>query len=217
MDHVIEKGKHFIEQGEFQKADEYFNALLEQSEQTFAARLWLARLNFIAGNRDGALQQIQAAEAINPNDSEMKALKGAYYVELEKYSEALPLLESVDASLPDLAFNYTNLANTYRELDRIDEAIEAGTKAVESTPNDASAHFALSQALAVDGKIEDSIYEALETLKLNPKHLMAYIFIGSLYRQAGQTETAMDIYMECVRNLPEAAASILAAIEPRLN
>ncbi|MCI0447272.1 tetratricopeptide repeat protein, partial [bacterium] len=134
----------------------------------------------------------------------MKALKGLYYVQSEKYPEALKILESVDGSLPGLAFNYANLSTAYRELDRIDEATEAGTKAVQLSPKDPAAHFALSQALAVDGKIEDAIYEALETLKLNPSHLMAYVFLGTLYRQAGQTDAVIELYMECLRHVPEA-------------
>ncbi len=204
MDQIIEKGKELIEKGQFQKAQEYFNALLEKPEQRLPAHRWLARLNFIERNPEGALQQVQAAEAIDPQDNETKALKGLYYVESESYPEALKVLESVDSSQPGLAFNYANLSTTYRELDRIDEAIEAGTKAVQFSPRDPAAHFALSQALAVDGKIEDAIYEALETLKLNPSHLMAYSFLGTLYRQAGQTDIVIELYLECLRHVPEA-------------
>lgn len=204
MDKIIEKGKELIEKGQFGDAQQYFNALLEKPEQRLLARNWLARLNFIEGNLDGALQQLQTAEAIDPRDDETKALKGLYYMESERYTEALKILESVDGSQPGLAFNYANLSTTYRELDRIDEAIEASTKAVELSPGDPAAHFALSQALAVDGQIEDAIYEALETLKLNPSHLMAYVFLGTLYRQANQTDTVIELYIECLRHVPEA-------------
>jgi tetratricopeptide (TPR) repeat protein len=204
MDKMIEKGKKLIENGEFQNAQEYFSALLVKPEQRLPAHKWLARLDFIEGNPEGALQQLEAAEAIDPQDNETKALKGLYYVELERYPEALKVLESVDSSQPGLAFNYANLSTAYRELDRIGDAMEAAIKAVQFSPGDPAAHFALSQALAVDGKIEDAIYETLETLKINPSHLMAYVFLGSLYRQAGQTDIVIELYMECLRHVPEA-------------
>jgi tetratricopeptide (TPR) repeat protein len=204
MDQMIEKGKVLIERGEFQNAQRYFTSLLEQAEETHAARLWLARLNFMEGYPESALQQIQAAEALKPHDNETKALKGLYYLQSGKYREALELLESVAGSEPGLAFNYINLSNVYLELDRISEAMEMGRKAVQLNPTDPAAHFALSQALAVDGKLEDAIYEALETLKLNPMHLMAYVFLGSLYRQAGLTDTVIELYQECLRHVPGA-------------
>lgn len=204
MDTIIEKGKDLIEQGEYSKAQGYFGALLEHSERNLPAHLWLARLNFMEGKPDSALQHIKAAEAINPRDNETKALKGLYYVQAEKYPEALGLLESVAGAEPGLAFNFINLSTAYRELDRIPEAIEAGRKGVQLNPKDPAAHFALSQALAVDGRIEDAIHDALEALKLNPSHLMAYVFLGTLYRQAGQTDTVIELYKECLRHVPEA-------------
>jgi tetratricopeptide (TPR) repeat protein len=180
MDTIREKGKELME------------------------HIWLARLNFMEGKLDSALEHIKTAEAINPRDNETKALKGLYYVQVEKYPEALELLESVADSEPGFSFNYVNLSTAYREVDRIAEAIEAGKKAVQLNPKDPAAHFTFSQALALDGKILDSIHEVLQTLKLNPSHLMAYVFLGTLYRHAGQTDAVIELYTECLRHVPEA-------------
>lgn len=200
----IQKGIELAEQGEFERARGHFMALAGQPERAQQANLWLARLAFAEGDSDSALNHIEEAEKVNSKNDEALALKGLYYLQEEQFEQALPILESVRKSSPELAFNYTNLSTCYRELERIPDAIEAGRKAVQLSPKDPAAHFALSQALAENGELEEAVNEALLTLQLNPGHLMAYVFLGSLFRQIGDLDAVIELYKEALTHVPEA-------------
>ena len=204
MNEQIQKGIELAERGEFEQARGHFMALTGLPDRTPQANLWLARLAFAEGDSARALANIEAAEKTNPNDFETKALKGLYYLQEGQHQKALPILESVRSARPDLAFNYPNLSTCYRELDRLPEAIEAGRKAVTLGPQDPASHFALSQALAENGDLEESVNEALKTLELNPGHIMAYVFLGSLFRQMDDLDAVIELYREALQHVPEA-------------
>ncbi|MBI1790251.1 MAG: tetratricopeptide repeat protein [Acidobacteria bacterium] len=201
---AIKRGKELVEEARFDEAREYFQQLRSQREHYVEATVWLGRLALMGDQSEEGIRYLEEALRLKPDHAEALALKGAYYLQREQYPEAIGLLEAARKANSRLAMVYGNLAACYRNLERHPEALEAAQKAVKLEPKSAQHRYELTQALALEGRLKEAIDEALETLRINPLHLRAYIFLGTLYRQAGESGAVIELYKEGLRHNPTA-------------
>lgn len=203
---LIEKGKQMLEAGKADEARSYFQELLGQPDQSAQAHLWLGRMDMMAFDPESGLRHVDEALRQDPTSAEGMAVKAIYHIIREDHSQALQLLETARAMDPLLAMIYPNLSICYRQLKRIPEALSAAQKGVEMAPKDSAAHFALAQSLGAAGRLQESVDEAIATLNLNPMHLMAYVYLGTIYQQTGHVEELVKLYNEGLRVNPLAIA-----------
>ncbi len=99
---------------------------------------------------------------------------------------------------------YFNLAKSYRETGRLDDAEEAARQGLKLNPRNFQTHSELSHCLALKGKIKEAIDEMLEAIKINPLYLKGYLVLGTIYQQAGKTDLVIRLYREGLMHNPDA-------------
>ena len=94
------------------------------------------------------------------------AFEGDFRGAIERYREAL----SIDPEFVDAVHA---LAMAYKELGELDEAIEAGKRLVELSPDDTLAHTSLSRFYQAAGRIPEAEAEGAKARILDWKRQLA--------------------------------------------
>ncbi|MCB9596424.1 MAG: tetratricopeptide repeat protein [Sandaracinaceae bacterium] len=94
-----------------------------------------------------AIRANEAVEARTGLPSEARNALGVLYNNAQRYEEAAVILEEASADLMNRhqPLTWANLAWAYRELGRLDEALQIGRQAVQRDPNHCIALFRLSE------------------------------------------------------------------------
>jgi len=79
------------------------------------------------------------------------------------------------------------------------------THALQCTADNATAHNNLGNALCDQGKIEESMAECLEAIRINPEYAEAYYNLGNALLKKGRSGEAAARYLEAVRIRPHFA------------
>jgi tetratricopeptide (TPR) repeat protein len=99
------------------------------------------------------------------------------------------------------------------------DAVEASAKAVELTPQDASAWYARGRILRLSNKKEGALEAYDKALALEPGLILASYECGMVLAETGQLQEALDCFEKVLKKHPEdaaaaeAKANILKAME----
>lgn len=131
---------------------------------------------FQTGRFGEARKELEAAQKMRPDDSEVLNLLGLVYFKLEAYPEAETIYRRLVAENPEVFILRSNLGLVLFRQEKIDEAEEHLLKAVELRPNYTKSHLYLGLLYKKKGKLG----LALEHLKF-----------GGAEHQAKKLEEAM--------------------------
>lgn len=144
--------------------DDNFKAIALYNEATDLA---------YAGDFTTALLKVDEALAIIPNFTLALTTKAALLSELEKYGEALEILQIAHNLSPEDPYILTNAASIYLFLGEyeyallvIDEALSYAPDMVEAWVTKGTVHGAL-------GEYEEEIVASEEALRLDPENVLA--------------------------------------------
>ena len=120
-----------------------------------------------------------AAASVDSQNVEGWSLLGAFYIEVERHADAVPVYERVRDLEPDDLVAVYQLARSHAGAGDDLAAAEEGFKAyiaAEDHPEEpevASAHWRLALVYEKQGRYEEAMAELDEALRLNPEHVMA--------------------------------------------
>jgi len=98
----------------------------------------------------------------------------------------------------------TALGHSYLMANRISEAIEIFSVAVQKDPGNAQAHHGLGWALLVEGKnFEEALYQSQEALRLSPRSPAIRDSVGWALYKLGDVEAAAEQLEEAVKLDPD--------------
>ncbi len=127
--------------GKLDEAAASYRRHLEKNPDDFEARTLLAGALIDLGDSAGALEQLLAAEKLEPNDTEIRKQIGFLYLERGDLEEAKRRLEGVDS--PGALANLGLIA---RKQGQLDQAISYFLKALEKAPQDPELWINLADA-----------------------------------------------------------------------
>lgn len=84
-------------------------------------------------------------------------------------------------------------------------AVESYTRAIELTPNDATAYSGRSEAYEKLGKHELAIADCDTAVKLNPNYAYAYVYRGWIYENIGKYDQAIASFDTAIKLDPNSA------------
>lgn len=98
----------------------------------------------------------------------------------------------------DLLYATVNLANTYRAMGDIDQAIKALEKAIKLNPSSEIAYFNLANIYSAMGDREQAIALYKKAIGIYPGYAAAYNNLGVLYAAAGADDQAISMFAKAI-------------------
>jgi cellulose synthase operon protein C len=127
--------KLFEEKGDQAQAAKILEGLVKNDENNLEALKTIARIRLALGDRQQALDALQASFFISPFDYKLHTQAGELSVELKNYSQALTEFQvALALAPPNIAEANYNVAAAYHALGRQPEAKRAVLRALEAAP-----------------------------------------------------------------------------------
>ncbi|MEO8223454.1 MAG: tetratricopeptide repeat protein, partial [Gammaproteobacteria bacterium] len=191
--------------GHVQASIDCHRRALELDADDVEVRCNLATTLLEAGRGDEALGECDAALAETPGRTELLATKGAVLVGLDRYADALPLLEAtLEAGPDDMAL--INLGLALQQLGQVDQALAVLEAAVRVNPDNARAAADLTTLLSAAGRSERALQLSEDFLRRHPGERLVLASRGVALRDAGQGDAFRQLVdlqrLVRVRDLP---------------
>ena len=136
---------------------------------------------------------------MNPNSTEVLRLLARLYMDRERYSDAIKVLEELEVLKPIDASVLNEIGEAHARLGRIETAIRFYRKALEIDSNDPTPHHNLGYELFKIKQFKDAETELNRALSLNPSLRTACHHLGELYAVTNRPEKAIEVYENCFK------------------
>jgi tetratricopeptide (TPR) repeat protein len=157
------------------------------------------------GRLDEAARLYQAILAVQPDHSEALHLLGVVAHQKGDHARAVELILRAIRGKPGDAMYHANLAEAYRALGRLDQAIASCRAALRLRPDYPEAANNLGLALLGQGKIDDAVAQLGEALRLKPDYAMACNNLGNALRLRDDLKEAETHFRRAVEMVPSLA------------
>lgn len=131
--------------------------------------------------------------------------KGQAYAEAGRFQEARDLYQEVTRAAPRDAEAWFMLSALNGQMERYDEAISCGLKAIALQHDYADAHYNLGQAYMHLGRLDEAALAYAEVLKREPGHSHALNTLGLIYAMQCKTGEAVEYYHKALKAKPDNA------------
>jgi len=133
---------------------------------------------------------------------ELEEMLSSSEVELKNRIQGL---QKLDLNGPNAYFINFGIGEAWQELGKLEEAIEAYTKALAIKPDYAEAYSNMGAALADQGKPEEAIEVYNKALAIKPDYAEAYSNMGNALKEQGMLEEAIEAYTKALAIKPDYA------------
>ena len=199
-------GESQLQMGQLAEAKANFQAVLDMDPGRPEAWAALARVRLQEDDPKGALEAIERARQIDREGAFWKLVHGNVLVQLDRESEALPLLKSGQGSKPILQDPWSQTAQSPRSkqgdlLERgkaleakgdYSGAVRAYRELIAMRPGEAHLPLMLARTLLRANRIDDSLRVVDETLESFPTHLELLVLRGALLQKSGNVDAAWE-------------------------
>jgi tetratricopeptide (TPR) repeat protein len=187
------------------EAERRWNAALALKPDYAEAFSNLANLLLDQGEYDRAEASARRALALSPRLADAYVNLAATMTARHAHGDALTTIEALLAFAPGHARVLAAKALTLKELDRLDEALEAAKRAALAAPQSPEAHNALGQVYQAMGQFEPALssYDRAAVLP-GPAQQDAIANRGSLFMEFGRKEEALKAMEAAAKAFPNA-------------
>jgi tetratricopeptide (TPR) repeat protein len=157
------------------------------------------------GRLDEAALLYHAILAAQPGHLEALHLLGVVAHQRCDHARATELIGRAIAGNPDNATYHANLAEAYRAMGRLEQAVASCRAALRLRPHYREAANNLGLALLGQGKTDDAIAQFREAFRLKPDYAMACNNLGNALRLHGDLKEAEMHFRRAVEMAPSLA------------
>ncbi len=176
--------------------------LYEQSQDLSAANR-LATIFLREEKYKEAVRYLEAIEAYDPEDMNVRVKLGLVQMELKNYEKAVATFKTILTKNPESDRIHYYLGSLYEEMSRPDEAISELKQIGPASRlfSEAALHvaFLLKQA----GKLSEAKAFILDAIQKSPRTPTFYLFQASLEEEAKNLALAVDILESAVKQFPD--------------
>ena len=199
---LLEEGKTYHNNGEYDKAIEIFKKAIELYPSDDESWRWLGNSYLKSGQIEEAIKYHLKSTELNPNKGVNWSMLGSSYLINGQKEEAIKYcLKSTELNPNDYA-NWRNLASSYMHNGQFQESIESLLKAIELTPNDEVSFTLLGCAYKFNEQYEDAIKYLLKAKELNPDGFNNWHELGEAYLYNGQFQEAIESLLKAIELTP---------------
>ena len=139
----------------------------------------LGKTKFFRFDRKGAVEELQKASTLEPNDSRIRGWLAITYIFLEKFDDAIDLLENIGSN--ECGEYYIGQGLIHERRDKNYQlAIEEYTKAISIDPNDEFVYVMRSTLYSIEDKLTDALSDLDTAIEINGTSYVHLIY-GQLY------------------------------------
>lgn len=188
---LLEEGKTYYNNGEYDKAIEIFKKAVELNPNDDDSWRWLGNSYNRNGQIEEAIKYYLKAAELNPDDSRNWFNLGISYSNNEQYKEAINSFLKVVELNPDDSYSWYGLGNSYIKNKQVEDAIKSLLKATELNSNDYQSWLDLAISYIHNEQYEEAIEPLLKAIELNPNNAGDLSLLGYVYKINGQYEEAI--------------------------
>jgi tetratricopeptide (TPR) repeat protein len=171
-----------LQLGETGEAVRLLTMISAMDRKDMAARRLLAQALVAHGKSEQAVQELEEARLLAPDDLELLFSLASGYLSLggTKAAAADPLFDRILKARP-IPQSYVLIGRTYRDHRRYERARTLLRKALELDPRVRRAHYYLGSVAALEDsatKLDEAIHEFREELKLAPEDILSNLYLG---------------------------------------
>ena len=210
---LLEEGKAYLKNGEYDKAIEIFKKAVELNPNDYDNWHWLGTSYLNNEQYPETINPFKRAVELNPNNEGNWCILGYSYNKNGQHSEAEECYKKAIELNPNNADNWDSLAGFYNDIKEYNKTIETYKRAIELNPNgDYNWYFNLS--FYYEGELNKAIEVLKRAVELNPNSDNNWYWLGISYYDNEQHSEAEECYKKAIELNPnyEGNWSILASL-----
>ncbi|MBE9572188.1 MAG: tetratricopeptide repeat protein [Proteobacteria bacterium] len=164
------------------------------------------------GNYQEALEEIEKAIEIDPNNADAWAMKGSVLSDLGRHQEAFEALEKSLELDPDnlnalmhKSYSLFNLGRDQEAIFLVNEIIDRCDKIIEANPNDYQAWHIKGSLLYTLGKNEDALIAMNKALEFDPSNEHSFSVKGDILFDLRRYQESFEAYDNATKLNPNLA------------
>ena len=181
-------------EGEYKKAIELYNALIESDPKNTLYKIHLSVAYFDAGDYSNVIKITSDYVKIETNAPFVHQLRGRAFFKLEELDSSLYEFNLEIKKNPDYADVYCDRAYSLLELNRGNEALESAMKASQLDPKISDAYHCMAIALNQQGHYKDAIQHCLQAIDLESSNPNFYRTMGDISYNQEDFKSAIKYY-----------------------
>lgn len=192
---LLEEGKTYHNNGEYDKSIEIFKKAVELNPNEYLNWQWLGRSYYERdsyGDEENALNSLLKAVELNPNDDSNWYWLGILYGMNSQYDKEKESFLKATELNPNNADNWYKLGISYFNDKQYDKAIESFSKAVELNPNDDKNWDNLANSYQMNGQYDKAIEPSLKAIEIDPNSRYYWFKLGISYYYNERYREAID-------------------------
>lgn len=195
------------QQGRFNDAERLYRRVLQSQPRHFDALHLLGVLARQGGHPQLALEWIEQALQVDPNQAVAHCNIGAVFQDLNRPESALSHYERALEIQPDYVLALNNRGNVLRKLRRPDDALRSYEAALHSKPDYAEAHYNRATVLHKLERFEEALAGFEQALRYKPDYADAWCNHGLALQNLQRYPEALASYERALQLQPKHAAS----------
>jgi protein O-GlcNAc transferase len=203
---LFQRAIGFHQGGNLAEAGRLYGEILDHEPKNFAARQLLALVRFQEGRDQDALDQIEAALAIQPN-AEALATRGNILIRLQRLDDALASFDQAIAEKPDYAEALYNRGNCRQYLGRTEDAVADYSRALALNPGYEPALTNRGNALSKLRRFSQALTDYDAALQLRPRDPLALYHKANALKDLQRFDEALGDYDRALALDPDLTAA----------
>jgi Flp pilus assembly protein TadD len=187
----------------YQTAETLWRTTVAKNPECFLAHDNLGFILLQRGEVDQALDQIQMAAQLQPDDEAAQKNLGSALLQKGQVDEAMAHFQKALELRPDDSGAENNLGFALFRKGRTDEAIAHYRKALELQSDDTGARHNLGSALLRNGQVDEAIDEFQKVLAIQPDSAEAHNDLANALSENGREAEAIQHWEKSLASRPQ--------------
>ncbi len=176
------------------------------------AGIFLATLYIFDNEIKDSIRVLDVVLKTNKDNERLNKMLAAVLVKDKDYERAEVINKKFLERNPDSSSSYNNLAAFYHQIGKVDEAEETLRASVENNTGDVERQIVLIKYINKIKGIKDAITELEAFIRENSGLGKLRIALAELYGFSGDTDSAINVYINAIKDFSEEKTGIDARI-----